>query len=732
MIPLIMLALAAQDLDPAIVARSPDAAQLATIHELLASEPHVAGTPGDARTIERIAAEFRKMGEGIAGWDVEVQEFFPLLTRPVKAKLEIVGLEPSAVSGGVSSRGVSSRGVLSLGVTEPNLAIDPQTAHPDLDIAWNAWSGSGIAEAGVVYVNYGRREDFAQLKELGVDPRGKIALARYGGNFRGYKAKFAEEAGCVGLVIFTDPGDSGTGKGKTWPDAGSGAQPQPQPQAQSLPQQTWANAECVQRGSLITTSYIGDPLTPNSFASKDAKRLNIDSVALPKIPVQPIGYGAAQQIFMRMKGTIAPAQWKGGMSCDYPLEGGALRLRMEVEQTRAIARTANVIARLRGATRADEQVVVGSHHDAWCFGAADPLAGTICTLESARNFCDLARAGKRPDRTLVFATWGAEEFGIFGSSEFVENDTPGLAAKTVAYINLDMAAMGLKPGAAVSPTLRASVTRAIAAAPGPHGAGSALDVWPKIRVDAKSDGVETDGVKTDGASADEPSYGDLGGGSDHVAFWCHAGIPSISLSAGGSEGTSYHSNYDTVAWYRATVGHDYAAAQLVTGITNAILAELADARSEHISCDALVTDCIRQAEALAKLAAERKLPSAPFVALVRVFGYCRQFTTAADERMAKSPTADELKRLHRLTTMWVSDAGLPNRPWFRNLYAATDRYSGYATEAWPLAREAVEDADPADPGVQQALFRALAPYYLLARELKQELWVLSDRRPPAK
>ena len=563
----------AQAIDVSAVARRPDAARLAEFHELLASEPHVAGTPGDARTIERLRAAFEKMGEGLPGWTVEVHDFYPLLSRPVKAKLEIVGVDlgaatatadPSTATTPVSAPQPARRGVLPLAVTEPNLAIDPATAHPDLDIAWNAWSGSGVAEAGVVYVNYGRREDFERLAALGIDPRGKIAIARYGGNFRGYKAKFAEAAGCVGLVIFTDPADSGFTKGKTWPDGG-----------------TWASAECVQRGSLITLPYIGDPLTPGREATRDAERVPVESVELPKIPVQPIGYGAAREILSRMKGAESPKEWRGGLPCDYRIDDAGLKLRLEVEQTRAVTPTANVVARLEGAVLPRESVIIGAHHDAWCFGAADPLAGTICMLEAARTFVDLAREGKRLDRSLVFAAWGAEEYGIFGSTEFVERDAAGLAREAVAYINLDMAAMGLKPGAAVSPTLRPAVAKALALAPDATGGATAAEIW------AKDDG---------GALR----FGDLGGGSDHVAFWCHAGIPSISLSAGGGEGTSYHSNYDTVAWYRAAVGVDYASARLVTGIVNATVATLADARTQHISLTAFIDDGSRAVEAAAR------------------------------------------------------------------------------------------------------------------------------------
>ncbi|MEY3141586.1 MAG: hypothetical protein RLY21_79 [Planctomycetota bacterium] len=673
---LLVLLLATETIDPAAVARKPDAGTLASFHELLASEPHVAGTPGDARTIARLRDAFVKMGEGVPGWSVEVQEIYPLLSRPVKAKLEIVGVDLAASDASAPPR----RGVLPLPIMEPNLAIDPATAHPDLDIAWNAWSGSGTVEAGVVYVNYGRREDFEQLARLGIDPRGKIALARYGGNFRGYKAKFAEAAGCVGLVIFTDPADAGFVKGKTWPDGGG-----------------WANADCVQRGSLITLPYIGDPLTPGREATKDAERVPLDSIKLPGIPVQPIGYGAAREILSRMKGAESPKEWRGGLPTEYRLDDPELRLHLSVEQTREILPTANVIARLEGAVRPEESVIVGAHHDAWCFGAADPLAGTICMLEAARNFASLAREGKRPDRTLVFAAWGAEEYGIFGSTEFVERDAAALSRGAVAYINLDMTAMGLKPGGAVSPTLRDAVAKALAHAPDASGDSTALEIWAK------------------GENGD-PKFGDLGGGSDHVAFWCHAGVPSIALSAGGSAGTSYHSNYDTVAWYRAIVGEDYASARLVTGIVNSLVATLADAGTAHISVTELVDDGLAQAANLRELAKARNLGETGELAdtlidtILATFRTMRGFAVKADARIASAPRANDGADLWSLRTIWMSEQGLDGRPWFRNLLAATDRDSGYATSTWPVLREALLDAKPGDPASRQRIMDAAGAY----------------------
>jgi N-acetylated-alpha-linked acidic dipeptidase len=665
--------------DSAAVSRMPDPVKLRELHELLASEPHVAGTPGDARTIARIERLFRDMGRAadgrqrLEGCEVEVQEIFPLLPRPDAAAIGIVG-EPPEFS-----------------VTEPWLANDPDTAHGALDIAWNAWSGSGRVEAGVVYVHFGRREDFARLKELGVDPRGKIALARYGGNYRGYKAKFAEEAGCVGLVIFTDPADSGAKRGNTWPEGG------------------WAHPLSVQRGSIITLGYSGDPLTPGREATKDAERIDVAALALPTIPVHPIGSLHAERILSRMKGRASPADWRGGIDAPYALDDADLRLFLEVRQTRAIRRTANVIMRLRGRTRPEEEVVVGSHHDAWCAGASDPLAGTMCTLEAARIFTDLARQGVRADRTLVFCAWGAEEYGIIGSTEFVERGAADVARRTVAYLNLDMSAMGLKPGAAVSPTLRASMTRAIAAAAGPRGQGSALDAW------SQAEG--------------RPSFGDLGGGSDHLPFWCHAGVPSIALSAGGSEGVSYHSNYDTLAWYRAIVGDDYASGVLVSGIAAAILAELANAGRADVSAVALVEDAVRQAREVAALAAQRGIDSAPIAALAVRLGQLMEHAHAAD-RMAAAEPSRITPILRELRAVWIHDPGLEARPWFRNLYAATDRFSGYGTSGWPLLREAIEDAVAGNQQSEARLMAAIARYSRVVEDLDAVLQRASTSTAP--
>ncbi|MEZ6195137.1 MAG: M28 family peptidase [Planctomycetota bacterium] len=401
-----------------VAAVSPKA--LRSFHELAAGRVHRAGTPADLEHCEALAAAFRKMG-----YEVELHEIHPYLPSPVRAELEIVAPER-----------------LRLPVKERVLDDDPWSADEEIEFGWNAYAASGEVTAEVVYANFGRDVDFARLRELGVDCRGKIVLARYGGNYRGYKAKFAEEAGAAGLVIFSDPADAGYGRGLSWPEGG------------------WANDSSIQRGSILTLPWAGDPLTPGVCATADAERLDPAAIALPRIPVQPIGWAAAQEILGRMRGREAPGDWQGRLPFRYRLVGGSdLRVRVLVEQKRSLAKTFNIVATLPGRESPDDYVVFGSHHDAWTFGAADPCAGVITVLEAARVLAERAFAIEkpwRPRRGIRFALWGAEEQGIIGSTEWVESRPAEIAAHAIAYVNLDMAAMGLQLSASASPSLEPS------------------------------------------------------------------------------------------------------------------------------------------------------------------------------------------------------------------------------------------------------------------------------------
>lgn len=666
--------------------RSATRDSLLRTHQFLADEPHVAGTPGDWRTIEEIAAEFRAMGvdadgNPLKGWTVEIEEFWPLLARPIDAAVQIMPDTPDAAP-------------LSLELRERPLSIDPasQSTDPLATLAWNAYSGSGDITAGVVYANYGTKADFERLKELGVDCTGKIVIARYGGNYRGYKPKYAELAGAAGLIIYTDPADAGYTRGPVYAegsvDAGAvGGQIGGQMGGQIGGQiGGWASDCCIQRGSIVTLGYQGDPLTPGTFASEDATRLDIDSIALPRIPVQPMGYGAAQEILKRMTGAPVPDGWKGGLPFDYRLTGGdALRVRLMVKQEREVRRTANVVARLEGSGTVAERrqhVVIGCHHDAWYNGASDPTCGTIAMIESARAFTRAAAEGDRPLRSVVFAAWGAEEFGIIGSSEHVERQRDELTRNCIGYINLDMASMGPNFGSSASPELKTLIRDCARVVPAARDNDrSVYDAWLERSQPASPDAPRLT----------TPPVGDLGGGSDHVPFLMHAGVPSASVGGSGSAGNSYHSVYDSLVWYWRIVGDDYEPALMVTRMATAVASRLASAPVVPHDRALAYAELRTHARSLDALAVARGLAPASDSAAPEAWAI--PALARLDAACARAESRATMSRAR--PGRWLIDDGLPGRPWYRNAFIATDETSGYANWLLPALRKAIEDGDRA-------------------------------------
>ncbi len=650
--------------EQALVATA-SAERLRAWHELLGSEPHCTGTDGDLKVIDSLARSFREMG-----LEVEVHWIWPYLSRPVAAELEIIA--PDRVA---------------LDLTEPPLDGDPYSTHPALTFPWNGMSGSGEVQGEVIYANYGRKEDFARLKELGVDVKGKIALARYGKNFRGYKAKFAEEAGAAGLIIYTDPADSGYMRGLMYPEGG------------------WANERQVERGSITTLPYPGDPLTPGSPATEHATRLDPEKTDLPRIPVQPVSWSSAHEIMERMKGAGVPDEWQGALPLPYRVTGGPdLRVRLKVEQKRGFIKTANVVARLRGTELPDELVILGCHHDAWAFGAADPLAGTMVLMEAARCFSELAKQGQRPRRTIVFGAWGAEEQGVVGSTEWVEAHKDELTRSAVLYVNLDMASMGPLFNASGTPTLKQLVLDASMVVP--QARQPEKTVFQDWSMRAKAMGRE--------AEPGVPRVGSMGGGSDHMAFYFHVGVPCLSMGGGGSRGTSYHSNYDNLHWYRKVVGEDYEPALMVSRVLVVTTARMANADLVPFDVSGYAPAMRDHLTEIKKRADEAKL----VVDLAALSAAIDKFEAAAraardamidvvESEGAKSKPSRSNQAVVHAERVWLSESGLPGRPWYRSVFMAPDEDAGYASWPLPELRRAIEkkDSQSANAAVQSLIGR---------------------------
>lgn len=606
----------------------------------LTKEPHLAGSPANKRVADYMEQAMQK-----AGFTVERPPYdIYMPTSAGHVELELV---------------MPTR--MPLNIKENILEEDPFSADPNAKHGWNSYSGNGDHTAEVVYANYGTKEDFEQLAKLGISVKGKIVLARYGGNFRGYKAKFAEAAGAVGLIIFTDPKDSGFTRGLVYPEG------------------KMFSASTIQRGSLLTLDYTGDPLTPFEPAlpvdgSRQVKRLKPEEVkGFHTIPVTPVGYGAASEILSRMTGKPVPESWQGGLPFTYRLDGGSkLKVRLHVEQPKGLVRVENVIGTLTGSTFPDEWIILGSHYDAWEFGASDPNSGTAMLLTLADALGELAKKGYRPRRTIKIAHWDAEEHGILGSTEWVEQYRAELDQKGVAYFNADGACSGLSFGGAASPSLKSLLIDATRVVPYPKSNQTVYDHWVE-RIANKADG---------------PAIGNLGGGSDHLAFYAHLGIPSLSAGMGGP--TMYHSAYDNFHWYESVGDPDFVSGPTVAKVMGVMALRMANA-------EVIPYDIARYGKDLKThlQTAEKAIKSyAPAFGVQplstradQLAEHAAQCTVLLRQKLdGKGLSAERLaafnKTLISLERAFLDEKGMAYGSWYRSLYASSDPYSGYAS--WML------------------------------------------------
>ncbi|MDR6194477.1 N-acetylated-alpha-linked acidic dipeptidase [Siphonobacter sp. BAB-5404] len=539
---------------------------------------------------------------------------------------------------------------------------------------WNAYSGSGDVTAEVVYANYGRKEDFEKLKDLGISVKGKIVLARYGGNFRGYKAQFAQLHGAAGVIIYTDPADNGYMKGLTFPEG-------PQP-----------SESVIQRGSLLTVNYTGDPLTPFEPAlpidgKVKVKRLDPKDVDLHKIPVTPIPYASALEIMKQMKGVKAvPGGWQGGLPFTYRLEGGAdLKVRLKVKQDIAITRIYEVVGTLTGTDYPDEWIIAGCHYDAWAYGSTDPNSGTAMLLGLTESLGKLAKNGQKPRRTIKVAHWDAEEFGVIGSAEWAEQFRDELTQKAVAYMNFDAAVSGKVFGASASPSLKKLVIEAAKSVDYPDSNKTVYQHW---MAQGTPKGGSTVGIASSAPAlaANEPIIGNLGGGSDHIGPYMHVGVPSLSAGVGGP--TLYHSSYDDLFFYHKFVDSTYKMGPMVEQVVGTMALRLANS-------DVLPYDLVRYASDLTThlKAAEKAIKAYsptytidPILSAVTELKKNAEAAEAARQHYLAAGRKDKVAELNKvmqqLEQSFIDKKGMAFGPWYRSLYASSDPYSGYAS--WML------------------------------------------------
>ncbi|MGB3142700.1 MAG: M28 family peptidase, partial [Maribacter sp.] len=372
-----------------------NAANLDTWMQQMAAEPHWVGTEYGEKNAKWIQSLFKSWG-----YDTKIETYDILFPYPTERVLELTG--PTSYTAKLTAVPVEG---------------DPFTAQGDALLpSYNAFSTDGDVTAELVFVNYGIPKDYEELEKLGISVEGKIVIAKYQGSWRGIKPKLAAEKGAIGCIIYSDPEDDGYGQGDVYPKG------------------AYKNKTGVQRGSVMDMpTYPGDVLTPGYAATKDAKRLDRkDAPTITKIPVLPISYEDAQPLLEALDGPVAPESWRGGLPITYHIGPGPAKVHLKLTFDWKLVPAHNVIATLKGSEYPDEWVMRGNHHDAWVHGANDPVSGMVALMEEARAVGELAKNGQKPKRTIVYCAWDAEEPGLIGSTEWVEDHQKELQEKVVA------------------------------------------------------------------------------------------------------------------------------------------------------------------------------------------------------------------------------------------------------------------------------------------------------------
>ena len=600
-----------------------DAGSMSALHLPLSERPHPAGTPATRDIANHLATTLRGFG-----LDVNINEYQALLSHP-----RSVSITMTAPSNRV------------IAVSEPAIAGDPTSSHPELGGGYIAYSASGTATGQVVFVNYGLPADYEQLRVKGISVTGHVALARYGRSHRAVKVHTAQEAGARALILYSDPADDGAEKGSVWPEG------------------YWRGPDMLQRGNAkLSWFWHGDPLTPGVAATATARRLDQKNApTLPRIPVVVISATEASAL-------------RGVLDDGGP---GPASVEIAVDMDQRLRPIYNVVASLKGRANPERRILFGTHHDAWTLGGVDPGTGATALLEVAKGLGALARAGWRPSRTIDIAFWDAEEFGLIGSTEHAEDFRSMLQDQLIAYVNIDMYMKGrFDPGGV--PSLRAFVSDVVRDVPG--RTSTVFDEWQPARWKA------------------------LGSGADFVPFQDFLAVPALAIEFIGENGYgfgTYHSNYDSRAYVEKVADPGFE-----QGVTMArVLGTLALRMSE---ADVLpfrfhdyavhLGDALTQARQWAADAGLALDVAALSTRAERVAVAARALDAAIDDRL-RSGKLDRRRiaalneRLARLEQTLADDEGAPESRWYRHVFHGWNIYSLYDGQPLPGLAEALRLKD---------------------------------------
>ena len=646
----------------------PDAKLAGEELKTLTAAPHVAGSKEDYDTAVYVAGKFKA-----AGLDTQIVPYKAWMNLPKDVHFVATGADGK---------------VLIKGPRREHVEGDPYQDDPRVLPAFNGSSASGEVTGDVVYANYGRPEDFKQLKDMGIDLRGKIILVRYGENFRGVKVYIAQQYQAAGVLIYSDPADDGYFQGDKYPKG------------------PYRPDSGVQRGSVqFMFKYPGDATTPGIASTPDlpaSKRLTPAQIeSLPKIPSMPISYADAAPILEALGGAEAPRAWQGALPFDYHVGGSqSVSLHLVVKQDYEERTIWDVIGKIPGTDHSDDWVVAGNHRDAWVYGAVDPNSGTAAMLEAVHGLGTLLQQGWKPKRSIYVCSWDAEEEGLIGSTEWVE-DHGAEMQKAVAYFNTDVGVGGPDFEASAVPSLKKFLRELTVEVPSPQG-GSVYEAWFREQTSATRDRRNSRHLMPTDTESGQVHIGDLGSGSDYTPFLQHAGVPSTDIGSGGKYGV-YHSVFDNYAWFTKFADPTFVYEQQQARVFGLEILHMADA-------DVLPYDYVAYARSITSyINAARTKAMTEGVALDLA-----PATRAADRLLKAAVAVMEQQQsgiaspafnadLRATEDALLMSVGLPGRPWFKHTIYAPGEYTGYAAVVIPGVNEAIDAHDPIRARAQEVL-----------------------------
>ncbi|CAH8381611.1 unnamed protein product [Eruca vesicaria subsp. sativa] len=472
----------------------------------LTRHPHLAGTKPSSDTLHYVLNHFQNLG-----LNTHLTEYEPLLSYPTHISL---------------TARFSNNNTKTLKFDLNDDVFSSPSSH--VVTPYHAYSPSGSAHGNVVFVNHGEERDYRALELIGVNVRNCVVLARKGESLgRGEIVKLAESKGALGVLIYAENDGGGVGG--------------------------------IERGTVMRG--IGDPTTPGwpGVVGGEKLRLEDDRVAkrFPKIPSLPLSLRNAEVILASLGGVRAPVEWRnsGRVGLGQRVGPGETVVNMTLQGELTMKKVHNVVVTIRGSEEPDRYVILGNHRDAWTYGAVDPNSGTSALLDIGRRFSLLLKSGWKPRRTILLCSWDAEEFGMIGSTEWVEDNLLNLGASAVAYLNVDCAVQGSGFFAGATPQLD----------------GLILDVLKLVQDPDDVALTVEETFKSQNNIIERLSRVD----SDFSGFLHHAGIPSLDMYY-GADYPVYHTAFDSYEWMVRNADplfHRHVAMAGIWGLLGIILAD---------------------------------------------------------------------------------------------------------------------------------------------------------------